>query len=1400
MTDPFGDPFGDPFSAEGGGGGGNKSVSVSGGDMFGGGDFFSGGSGGGGADDLFAGGSAAVSANAPAPAGGGMDDLFSFGDSAPAVNHSEPVKKTSEAGKASASPPATHMLADDDAASAPARSSSGGNGGGGGDDDGGADENKADNGDVEDDAALAQAIGEEKSAEAKARAEKAESIKANMPKDGEMKNGFVEYIFPNGDMYAGHWENDKVHGEGVMEYQKEGKFEGTFNQGKRDTGKMAFLKTSPKGACVYEGVFKNNKFEGDKGTLTFESGGTYVGQFKDDKFEGEGVYTFGPDKNETVYKGSFKKGKRAGKGTLTYKGGEFKSYDGQFAESVFTEGKLVYSDGGVYDGQFKKDGKKNGKGQLNYPAENQDKLAQFDGQWADDQRKKGKLVWENGDTFNGDFTKDEMAKGVFSFHNGNTYTGPYVDGLMTGKGKYDFADGRSVTGSFEKGILSKGTVTYPDSATYTGAVSEQNLAVREGEGVQKDSNGDVFKGIFAEDKMVKGELKFKDGGVYNGTFDNNERNGVEATMKLADGRLFEGEYKANKMKSGLLTADNGNKYQGAFDENEQKHGTAVASFPSFTFEGEFEAGKPTKGKITYKDTYAKDANGKNRETYEGEIDEQYQPNGSGTITWMDGDSFEGTAQNNVLTGQGVLKLAKNVFTGEIENGVSKHGRMVYGDEETKYACYEGAFNAQAKRDGQGKLEWREGHTFTGEHAVDVHKEGVFTHANGNKFEGSFHVGDFEFSSGTLTFADGVEYAHKKDSEESFISKIDGFYQGLLTASNAVDAQAEDKLKALSLWPQMPAVSTEPRLPSELTEQFTKIKSEGGASTLETLQSKTRDEQEGARNVLDDTRKALQQEENADQQARQRFSSQWTIEPSSSLNKHYHSRLATSQTELDSCVAALDQLAKEREDGQVAFACFTKDLDDLESRIRKVEEEDEGRASLALQLANQANLIAEKKGMLEELQAAAKVLDVMPTLIAGSAAGVESAIKAEMDKVAGRGDAIKAETTKHQALFGSILSAHAEYESAISAVKTKAVSAVVDMLTQGIRSWKASKDAFDELLAQLGEKRKNVDALKDQVKDFASGRSKEVLMLSKRLLTGELQGAISTNDNAMLEQLLSAADHKADPNHPAENGELPMIMAVRRGQNATIKILHKHGGKAGIRDPISDHTSLWVAIEENHFDCLATLIECGADPDDPEDTKSGETILHLAAKNKQADIVDIMIKGKANVNAPSRDGTTPLHSACRVGANDCIMALVKAGSGPNMKNVGGETPLHFITSETMQQFLVERGARPGVLDNGKKPNCTAAQAKALKAGAYKKFLAAAVPANPTNEMSKTDSKWTADSSSDKCYCCATKYSLMNRRHHCRRCGALTCGACSVKKAKATNGQKIRVCDACFNSLS
>lgn len=157
------------------------------------------------------------------------------------------------------------------------------------------------------------------------------------------------------------------------------------------------------GNIIYEGEFKNNKYEGNGRWYIVKSKNgktrsvlSYEGEFKEDKYEGKGCtyWTSGERIGKACYKGEFHNGDYNGKGTIyyedgtTYKGGFAEdqkcgygeeSFIGEDDEDIFCKGTFIagklngyaemYVDGNIrYKGEFV-NGEKEGYGKLYYDNE-----------------------------------------------------------------------------------------------------------------------------------------------------------------------------------------------------------------------------------------------------------------------------------------------------------------------------------------------------------------------------------------------------------------------------------------------------------------------------------------------------------------------------------------------------------------------------------------------------------------------------------------------------------------------------------------------------------------------------------------------------------------------------------------------------------------------------------------------------------------------------------------------------------------------------------------------------------------------------------------------------------------------------------------------------------------------
>ena len=115
-----------------------------------------------------------------------------------------------------------------------------------------------------------------------------------------------------------------------------------------------------------------------------------------------------------------------------------------------------------------------------------------------------------------------------TFPSGNEYKGEWSDDKQNGFGIMNFAnldryeggwkDGNMVNGKFD-GV---GRMVFSDHTTYEG---QWQVGVRCGDGVAVFPNGDVFHGLWQQDKMLRGVYSLKNGDKYDGELVNGKFEG-----------------------------------------------------------------------------------------------------------------------------------------------------------------------------------------------------------------------------------------------------------------------------------------------------------------------------------------------------------------------------------------------------------------------------------------------------------------------------------------------------------------------------------------------------------------------------------------------------------------------------------------------------------------------------------------------------------------------------------------------------------------------------------------------------------------------------------------------------------------------------------------------------------
>ena len=279
----------------------------------------------------------------------------------------------------------------------------------------------------------------------------------NIPSEGTYEGGFAfsqksgqgTFTWDDGAVYTGEWKNDQMAGQGIYTSPEKVKYIGTFEDNRFKSGDCTFSNTTGTYAAMYK------EFEIDNLVITFTDGSTYNGSTDGKALSGTGAIHFSNNDN---YTGTFKNGSRTGNGVYTWSNGDV--YDGSWSNDAMDgSGSYTYADGSCAEGKFDQnqfiDGSYsvlNNFGEYTFTIENSEAVAI-------------KMVLTNGTTYSGDM-KDGKLTGTaqISYSNGDKYSGRVNDGYKSGQGTYTWKSGASYEGDWsEDKMHGQGTYFYPNS-------------------------------------------------------------------------------------------------------------------------------------------------------------------------------------------------------------------------------------------------------------------------------------------------------------------------------------------------------------------------------------------------------------------------------------------------------------------------------------------------------------------------------------------------------------------------------------------------------------------------------------------------------------------------------------------------------------------------------------------------------------------------------------------------------------------------------------------------------------------------------------------------------------------------------------------------------------------------
>lgn len=173
-----------------------------------------------------------------------------------------------------------------------------------------------------------------------------------------------------------------------------------------------------------------------------------------------------------------------------------------------------------------------------------------------------------------------------------------------------------------------------------------------------------------------------------------------------------------------------------------------------------------------------------------------------------------------------------------------------------------------------------------------------------------------------------------------------------------------------------------------------------------------------------------------------------------------------------------------------------------------------------------------------------------------------------------------------------------------------------------------------------------------------------------------------------------------PNVQNEYGDVPLYLCVKHNHYDLVKKLIQLGSYVnfGRGNFGSLPSPLHRAVKNRNAEMIALLINAGAEINALN--SYGETPLHLAATCRETKIAQLLLSHGARIDIKDRDGQTPLHSAANYGCIDMVQFFLKNKFEIEAQDHKGNTALHYavLKSPEITKLLLSAGADPSVKNN------------------------------------------------------------------------------------------------------
>ena len=159
------------------------------------------------------------------------------------------------------------------------------------------------------------------------------------------------------------------------------------------------------------------------------------------------------------------------------------------------------------------------------------------------------------------------------------------------------------------------------------------------------------------------------------------------------------------------------------------------------------------------------------------------------------------------------------------------------------------------------------------------------------------------------------------------------------------------------------------------------------------------------------------------------------------------------------------------------------------------------------------------------------------------------------------------------------------------------------------------------------------------------------------------------------------------------GSTPLYHAALNGHAACVQLLLEHGAKVNISTD-DQFSPLYIACQEGRDECVRLLLDADADADSES---AGATALYVASQNGHAGAVTMLLAHAAvDVNRPTSDGSSALMAACNWQRARVVELLLGGRASLDATDRRGRSALDFAASRSDSLVVAllheERAAR------------------------------------------------------------------------------------------------------------